>query len=228
MDIAKIRKKLKESKKDTNKVSEPEKQQEISKEISAPIKTESTDDHVFSQETVSVQAFSSDIKEKKASAENKNIKSVEIEENEEAIVELLTFDLSKEEFAFRVSDVEEILRSQRITHVPKVPAFIIGITSLRGKMIPVVELRKRLSIEGNNSVSRKKILILKGGKGHFGVLIDKVKNVIRIRPSEIDEPPPHLSEDEQMFIEGVVLNQGRFISIIRMSEIIDGLKNLIK
>lgn len=227
MDIAKIRKKLKESKKDTSKDSKTEKQQEISEKTSASVKPGSADDHVFSQEAVSVQSASPDIKEKKAAAETKNIKPAEAEEIAETIVELLTFDLSKEEFAFRVSDVEEILRSQRITHVPKVPDFVIGITSLRGKMIPVVELRKRLSIEGNGSDNRRKILILKGGKGHFGVRIDKVKNVIRIRPSEIDEPPPHLSEDEQMFIEGVVLHEGRFISIIRMSEIIDGLKNLI-
>lgn len=142
----------------------------------------------------------------------------------EDIVELLTFHLSAEEFAFRVSDIEEILRLQRIMMVPKVPDYILGITSLRGKIIPVIDLKTRLLINPSSSTDgspRKKILILKGSKGPFGALVDKVKGVIRISPSEIVEPPAHLTEAELMFIEGVVLHDSRFISLIRIGEVLD-------
>lgn len=160
------------------------------------------------------------------------------------IVELLTFHLSTEEFAFRLSDIEEILRFQQITIVPKVSDYILGITSLRGKIIPVIDLKKRLLITpsitplpsplaeerglvngGRGGLaldeSRKKILILKGSRGPAGTLVDRVRGVIRISPSEIVEPPAHLTVVELMFIEGVVLHNSRFISVIRMEEVLN-------
>ena len=63
------------------------------------------------------------------------------------LVELLTFSLSNEEYAFRVSDVEEVLRMQKITMVPTMPDYVLGITSLRGKIIPVIDLKTRLSLQ---------------------------------------------------------------------------------
>ncbi|MCX5717329.1 MAG: chemotaxis protein CheW [Nitrospirae bacterium] len=139
------------------------------------------------------------------------------------IIELLTFQLAAEEFAFRISEVGEILTPQQITMVPKAPDYILGITSVRGKVMPVLDLKKRLSIKDNGASSkvRKKILTLKGPKGRIGTMIDRVNGVIRIDESDIVEPPAHLSESELMFVEGVVLYNGRFISVIRLEEAVD-------
>ncbi|MDP2278470.1 MAG: chemotaxis protein CheW, partial [Nitrospirota bacterium] len=65
-------------------------------------------------------------------------------ERQTGIVELLTFQLAAEEFAFRISEVEEIFIPQQITMVPKAPDYILGITSVRGKVMPVLDLKKRL------------------------------------------------------------------------------------
>ena len=75
------------------------------------------------------------------------------------IIELLTFQLAAEEFAFRISEVEEILTPQQITMVPKAPDYILGITSVRGKVMPVLDLKKRLSIKDNGASASG------GGKG---------------------------------------------------------------
>lgn len=144
------------------------------------------------------------------------------EEKTDTIIEILTFSLLNEEFAFRVSQVEEILRAQRITRVPKLPSYVLGITSLRGKIIPVIDLKQRLSLKGEptDMNSKGKILIIKGPQGPIGAAIDKVISVVRFSESEIIPPPSHLSEAELKFIEGVAILDKRFISIIHMEEAI--------
>ena len=238
MDIAKIRKKIKEGKEEKGKSQEesPEvapsseeadirrSEKPVTKESSAVHEQQDETEEATSHETISLPAKSR-IQETVPAA-----KTPEPGKISEDIVELLTFHLSTEEFAFRVFDIEEILRFQRIMPVPKVPDYILGITSLRGKIIPVIDLKKRLSINGKGETvladlqadnSRKKILTLKGPKGPVGAVIDKVRGVIRISPSEIVEPPAHLSEAELIFIEGVVLYNSRFISVIRMEKILE-------
>jgi purine-binding chemotaxis protein CheW len=140
---------------------------------------------------------------------------------ENGMLELLTFGISNEEFAFRVPEVKEIIRYQRITKVPTLPDYVLGITSLRGKIIPVLDLQKRLGMkdvaapEAKTKTSGRKILILAGPKGMIGAAIHKVLGVVRFEAGTILDPPGHLSENELRFIEGVAILEKRFISIIR-------------
>jgi|Deesub1362A_J573_1020465.scaffolds.fasta_scaffold00004_25 purine-binding chemotaxis protein CheW len=200
MDIAKIRKKLKDVKAQTK------------------IRESLTDKDRESRQS------KADILPRHTEPETKTEKppdnlDAKIEEAGE-IIELLAFKLSKEDYAFRVSDVEEILRLQRITRVPKTDPFVLGITSLRGKIIPVVDLKKRLFISDSNGQGKKKIVILKGPKGSIGVLVDRSMSVIRVPASDIHEPPAHLTEKETKFIDGVAVLGDRFISIIHIEEIL--------
>ena len=140
----------------------------------------------------------------------------------DSVVELLTFTLAREEYAFRVEDLEEIVRIQRITKIPKSEAYLLGITSLRGKIIPVIDMKKILSLDGRTGedVSKQKIAILKGPKGPIGAMIDRVVGVIRPSVSQIVESPAHLQEAEMKYIEGVAVMKGKFISILRIEEVI--------
>jgi purine-binding chemotaxis protein CheW len=146
---------------------------------------------------------------------------------EGASMELLTFSISNEEFAFRVPEVEEIARYWKITMVPTLPDYVRGITSLRGKIIPVLDLSKRLLLKsaaapgGPEKARGSKILILEGPKGLIGATIDKVLGVVRFEEGNILDPPGHLSEEERRFIEGVVILEKRFISIIRSYDALD-------
>ena len=142
------------------------------------------------------------------------------EEAVSPVVELLTFSLAKEEYAFRIEDVQEIIRPMRITKIPNAHASLLGITSLRGKIIPVIDMKKRLSLEARETgdVAKQKIIIVKGPKGQIGVLIDRVAGVIRV--AHIVESPAHLPETEMKCIEGVAVMEGRFISILRIEETI--------
>jgi len=200
MDIAKIRKKLKESgQEDTTKPgAEPE---------ATP--------HGEGGYTLTAPPPSGEASREKEAAET----AQKEEKGEDFLVELLTFTLGNEEYAFRIDEIHEIIRPQRVTMIPKTGSHLRGITSLRGKIIPVVDLRRLLSLNGNTvEEAKQKILILKGPKGPFGAIIDRVVGVIRPSASKIVETPPHLPEAQMRFIEGVAVVDGRFISIIRTEE----------
>jgi purine-binding chemotaxis protein CheW len=141
------------------------------------------------------------------------------------VMELLTFSMSNEEFAFRVPEVKEIIRFQRITKVPTMPSYVLGITSLRGKIIPVIDLRERLGLKSTTATESKtkagKILILAGPKGMIGATIQKILGVVRFQEGTVLDPPGHLSEGESRFIEGVVILEKRFISIVRSYDALD-------
>jgi purine-binding chemotaxis protein CheW len=143
--------------------------------------------------------------------------------------ELLTFNISGREFAFRLDVVEEIIRYQRVTRVPVLPSYVRGITSLRGKIIPVIEAGIRLAIRENVVKSEsaegspakpgnEKIIILSGPKGFIGALVDNVLGVVRFPEKGLLDPPGHLSEEERKFVEAVVIMDGRFISVVRSEE----------
>jgi purine-binding chemotaxis protein CheW len=166
-----------------------------------------------------------EIRDGQAKRESRAADTTKAEKAEE-IIEMLTFRLLKEEFAFRISQLDEILRYQRITMVPKVPKYVLGITSLRGKIIPVIDLKLKLSLTDKQSDldSTGKILILKGPGGPIGATVDKVVGVVRISKSEILPPPSHLSETGLKFIDGVAIVDKRFVSIINMEEVVANLK----
>jgi len=210
MDIAKIRKKLKETKEMAREPSPPP-PPEVEPQKETP-----EIEPVLPEESVELT------EEAPAEPEETPQKPLEpIPEPYDDTEELLTFKLSNEDYAFKVSEIEEILRPQRYAWVPKTESFILGITSLRGKIIPLIDLKKRISLEGGYDGDKSKILILRGPKGSIGVVVDKVIDVIRVSSEEIVEPPSHLNEEKAKFIEGVVIVGNRFVSVMRLSEIMN-------
>jgi chemotaxis signal transduction protein len=202
MDIAKIRKKLKESKKGKGK--------------KVPSKKDKGEFEGQSDENVQQLVALKEIVDSELAEEAP-------EEEEIKTVDFLRFSLRKEDYAIRISEIEEILRPQAITSVPGANPFVIGITSFRGKMIPVVDIRKRLLAEPQERDQRKlaKIVILRGPKGAIGIFVETQMEVIIVPEKDIMEPPSHLSEEERKYIEGVSVFDDNFVSVINMDELLD-------
>ncbi|HXX54335.1 MAG TPA: chemotaxis protein CheW, partial [Thermodesulfovibrionales bacterium] len=176
MDIAKIRKKLKEGDRE-----------EASTQGAEPVETQPREE---AQEPLAP------LPAEEARREQEALPRVpKEEEREESRLELLTFMLGNEEYAFRIGEIHEIIRPQKVTMIPKTAPHLLGITSLRGKIIPVLDMKRLLSLGGNTvEQSKQKILILKGPRGPIGALVDRVVGVIRPSGSKIVETPPHLPE----------------------------------
>ena len=237
MDIAKIRKKLKET--ETSGSQQPRVNDKPTEGYEAQgIKSdkENAERRTLNSEGIKAEADtnqkadakrSEEIRTERVDVKEDLTKAKDIEKKIEGnktdeIIEILTFSLLKEEFAFRISELEEIRRYQRITMVPNMPNYVLGITSLRGKVIPVIDLKTKLSLtdRASDSDHKGKILIIKGPMGPIGAAVDKVLGVVRIARTDILPPPSHLAETELKFIEGVAVIDKRFISIMRMEEAI--------
>jgi purine-binding chemotaxis protein CheW len=225
MDIAKIRKKLKE--KDIKSQQSIADDKTVEEHEATSLKPEEKKSERITPETdINQEATAAGNEKIKVEKEKTTGRVIEdkIEEDKTGdVIEILTFSLLKEEYAFRISQLEEIRKYQRITLVPKMPNYVLGITSLRGKVIPVIDLKTKLSLKDKPSGidQRGKILIIKGPKGPIGVAVDKIIGVIRIAKNEILPPPSHLTEKEIKFIEGIAVVDKRFISIIHMEETIN-------
>ena len=225
MDIAKIRKKFLESEQEQKETDQKERPAEEQKRKDKPRKKGTSKSHKR-EEAPAVKEAPQEVQTEPepvhAESRQHEQQAPEAEKQEEEIVEILTFRLLKEEFAFEISHLNEILRLQRITPVPKMPEYVRGITSLRGKIIPVIDLKKKLSLSENSDPhdTKNKILIIKGARGPVGAVVDRVVAVLRIARHDILPPPSHLSDIELKFIDGVAVIDKRFISIINMKEAI--------
>lgn len=133
-------------------------------------------------------------------------------------IEILAFRLGDEEYAVRIMEMQEVLMMHEVTWVPRTPSYLMGITSLRGKVIPVIDMRKKLRIAGGRDEDAR-ILVLGYGGEPIGARVDSISGVIRIAQDDIMASLTTLSEEESRFIEGVVRVKNRFVSILSLGEI---------
>jgi purine-binding chemotaxis protein CheW len=144
---------------------------------------------------------------------------------EERRIRLLCFNLGKEIFALKMDDVNEIIRTYRVTPIPKTPPYLLGVLTLRGKIIPVLDMKQKLNVSnaeiGNPEQERhysNKIIIGNGPKGPIGFFTERVIGVIDVYEEELKKGPTHIREEQARYIEAVVIQKGRFITILRANE----------
>ena len=119
----------------------------------------------------------------------------------------LTFKLANEEYGLEILKVQEIIQMQKVTTVPKTPDFIRGVINLRGKVIPVIVLRKKFNMPENEDTDKTCIIVVQvnnGGKVMtLGILIDEVSEVLDIKSGDIQETPSFGGDVSMDFIMGV-------------------------
>lgn len=104
----------------------------------------------------------------------------------EMLREFLAFKLAEETYALPLSSVREILKPPPITDVPRAPADILGIVSVRGRVTTVVDLRRRLRLYENPVDKHSRVLLVDNGEEVLGLLVDSVLHVYRLRDDEIE------------------------------------------
>jgi purine-binding chemotaxis protein CheW len=115
----------------------------------------------------------------------------------------VTFKLAGQKYAVDILKVQEIENMREITTIPNAPHYLEGAVNLRGKVIPVINLRKKLSFGDYDGKEHSKIVILDIGGVIMGVMVDSVSDVLRI-PRDVVEPPPSLSSNGiSHFIAGI-------------------------
>ncbi|MDR2104539.1 MAG: chemotaxis protein CheW [Deferribacteraceae bacterium] len=118
-------------------------------------------------------------------------------------IQIVGFVLGDGHYGLNIMAVEEIIRMLDITPVPRAPSFVEGIINLRGRIIPVVDLRKRLHITAAPIGGNTRIVVMKVDERRLGFIVDKVEEVMDIPLSSIGEAPGISPTVKQQYVEGV-------------------------
>jgi len=130
------------------------------------------------------------------------VKQTEIQETGQEL-QLVGFKLSDEQFGVEILCVREIIRVVSITRVPRAPGFVEGIINLRGEVIPVIDLRKRLNLEGREFDNSTRLIVVELNDQQIGFIVDSVSQVLRVPADAIEEPPEMVTGIDSEFILGV-------------------------
>ena len=154
------------------------------------------------------------------------------ERKETEILQLVTFRLGNEEFSLDILRVQEIIRHMDLTRVPRTPEFVEGVINLRGRVIPVLDLRKRFGLPAGERTHETRIIVVDVDDKTVGFKVDAVSEVLRI-PADTVEPPPQLvTSIESDYIKGVGKLDGRLLILLDVSKILsrsekDALGNVV-
>ena len=134
-------------------------------------------------------------------------------------MQMVVFKLANEEFAIEVSSIEAIIKLQAITIVPHAPAHVVGVTNLRGNIVPVIDLKKRFNLPEtvHNADTRIIVAILQDSK--VGMVVDAVSQVMEIEESQIEPTPQITTSIDSAYIRGIVKVDKLLVILLDLAKI---------
>lgn len=147
---------------------------------------------------------------------------MEILESTTEEAQFVSFDLAGETHGIPISIVHEIIRLAEITPVPRTAEYVLGVVNLRGKIVPVVDVRRRLGIEPAEMGPSSRIIVVDSQAGVVGLLVDSVSQVFRLRATDIDPPSDLITDVDAALIRGVGKHSTGLIVILDVEKILSG------
>ncbi len=135
-------------------------------------------------------------------------------------IQLVIFRLGAEEYGVPITQVQEINLLSKPTKIPNSPSFLEGVISLRKQIIPVVDLKKRFSIEQTDYTKDARIMIVEVNDSIIGVIVDEVLEVLRLPASSIEPPPPVIAGITAAYLDGVGKLDDRLFILLNMDKIL--------
>ncbi len=136
------------------------------------------------------------------------------------LIQLIVFHAGNEEFAVPISSVREIIKIGTITPIPNVFDFIKGIINVRGEIVTIIDIGTRFSLSKNKNVQPKHVVVTKQEDTLFGLLVDEVVEVLRIRQEDIQPSPSLITKMYEKYIESIVTLNDRLIMVLDISKIL--------
>ena len=127
---------------------------------------------------------------------------------------VVVFRLADEYYALDIQAVQEIVRMQTITSIPGADAWVEGITNLRGRVVPVIDLRRRCNIAASDYTQETRIVVVSSSTGMVGLIVDAVSEVMRIPSDQIEPPSGIVSVPENSYLRGVAKLDDRLVSLM--------------
>lgn len=129
------------------------------------------------------------------------------------LLQLVSFKLGFEEYAVDILKVQEINRMVDITSVPNAPPYVEGVINLRGKVIPVINLRKKFGLDAKEMDAQSRIMVVDVGTT-VGLIVDSVSEVLRLSSDTVEPPPPITSGNGSEYIKGIGKLEDRLLILL--------------
>ena len=135
--------------------------------------------------------------------------------------QLVVFELSNEFYGVDISVVESIIKMQSITQLPQTPDYVMGVTNLRGSVLPVINLRTRFGMEEREDTRKTRIIIVTMGDIKVGVVVDEVSEVLRVSDESIEPLPPMVSTVNSVFLKGIIRLEDRLVILLDPGKVLN-------
>lgn len=134
--------------------------------------------------------------------------------------QLVSFTLGNEEYGLDILKVQEINRMMGITKVPNAPDFIEGVINLRGRVIPIVNLRKKLAQSEKEFDKYTRIVVVNCQGKAYGLIVDAVSEVLRLSENSVEPPPPLTSSNRSEYVKGVGKLDKKLIILLDLDKLV--------
>ena len=135
-------------------------------------------------------------------------------------IQYICVRLGDEQYGINIKFVDNIGRMQKITRVPKSQPYYLGVINLRGEVIPVMSIRRRLNLDQDEFTNKSRIIILKFEQDLVGVVVDEVREVVNLKEEDIEKVAHNGKEEKNSFINGVGKYDDQLISLFDVHAII--------
>jgi purine-binding chemotaxis protein CheW len=138
----------------------------------------------------------------------------------EELIQLVSFTIGDEEFGVDILKVQEINRMLAVTRVPNSPEYIDGVINLRGKVIPIIDLRRRFQMERREHDKNTRIVVVELSGKVVGFVVDAVSEVMRIPKSVTEPPPPIVAGIDAEYITAVAKLEDRLLILLDLEKVL--------
>lgn len=133
---------------------------------------------------------------------------------------LVGFRIGRETFGVPISLVHEIVRVPEITAVPEAPDYVEGVINLRGKIVSIVDLRKRFGEKQITPNKKNRILVVEVERKMVGLIVDSASEVLRMSSDDVEDPPNVFEEGELNYVTGVGKLKDRLIILVELTKVL--------
>ncbi|MGA1999375.1 MAG: chemotaxis protein CheW [Terriglobales bacterium] len=135
-------------------------------------------------------------------------------------LQIVGFRIGRETFGLPISLVHEIVRPPEITNVPHAPEYVEGVMNLRGRIVPVIDLRRRFGGAAIANSRKNRVLVVDVESRAVGLIVDSASEVLKISDAQIEPPPNVLTDAATSYVTGVAKHQGRLIILVDLKRIL--------
>jgi purine-binding chemotaxis protein CheW len=134
--------------------------------------------------------------------------------------QIVVFEVDSEEFGVSIAAVESIIKMQAITHMPQAPAFVKGVTNLRGKLLPVIDMRKQFRLPPKEADSSSRIIVVRVDQTQVGMIVDGVSEVLTVSEQIVETAPALATTVDSAFITGIAKLDGRLVIFLDLNRVL--------